>query len=191
VKFRCDRDVFSEALQIAQRSVSARPGVPALTGVLIEAAKDGALTLTTTDLEVSAQLEIEVQTSEEGSALAPAKLLAEMVKNLSDAPVEVEADQNQAKIRCAAYEGTLRLLPVEDFPSLQEPSGTKVTVDAPRFAEAVGQAARAASRDEARPVLTGVLVEVNREGLTLAATDSYRLAVRDGGGKGRGRARPR
>ncbi|MEX1045864.1 MAG: DNA polymerase III subunit beta [Actinomycetota bacterium] len=179
MKFRCDRDVLSEALQIVQRGVSNRPGVPALTGVLIEAAKDGSLTLTTTDLEVSAQLGVEVQTQEEGSALAPARLLAEMVKNLSEAPVEFEADQNQAKIRCAAYEGTVRLLPVEDFPALQEPSGTKVTVEAPRFAEAVNQAARAASRDEARPVLTGVLVEVNREGLTLAATDSYRLAVRE------------
>jgi DNA polymerase-3 subunit beta len=117
--------------------------------------------------------------NEEGTVLVPARLLADMVKSLSDAPVDFDADQGQARISCAAYEGSLRLLPAEDFPSLQAPAGTTVVVEAPRFAEAVSQVARAASRDEARPVLTGVLLEVNREGVTLVATDSYRLAVRE------------
>ena len=179
MKFRCDRDDLSEALQIVQRGVSSRPGIPALTGVLLEATEDGHLTLTTTDLEVSARLSIDVTVTEAGRALVPARLLADTVKSLSDAPVEFDADQAQAEIRCAAYEGALRLLPAEDFPALQPPSGTRVVVEAPRFAEAIGQVARAASRDEARPVLTGVLVEISREGLTLVATDSYRLAVRE------------
>ncbi len=179
MKFRCDRDALSDALQTVMRGVSSRPGIPALTGVLIEAMGEGSLTLTTTDLEVAALLGIEVQVSEEGTALVPARLLADTVKSLSDAPVEFDADQAQARIRCAAYEGALRLLPAEDFPALQPPSGTRVVVDGPTFAEAVGQASRAASRDEARPVLTGVLVEVSREGVTLVATDSYRLAIRE------------
>jgi DNA polymerase III subunit beta len=179
VKFRCDRDALSEALQTVQRGVSSRPGIPALTGVLIEAGSDGTLTLTTTDLEVSARLSLGVQVTEDGMALIPARLIADTVKSLSDAPVDVEADQSQARIRCAAYEGALRLLPAEDFPSLQPPTGTRVVADSPTFAEAVAQVARAASRDEARPVLTGVLLEVSREGVTLVATDSYRLAVRE------------
>jgi len=179
VKFRCDRDDLSEALQTVQRGVSSRPGIPALTGVLIEATDEGALTLTTTDLEVSARLSIEVQVGEAGIALVPARLLADTVKSLSDAPVEFETDQSQARIRCAAYEGALRLLPAEDFPAIQPPSGTRIVAETGRFAEAVGQVARAASRDEARPVLTGILLEVSREGVTLVATDSYRLAVRD------------
>ena len=179
MKFRCDRDVLSEALQTVQRGVSSRPGIPALTGVLLEAGSNGALTLTTTDLEVSARLRIEVQVQEEGIVLVPARLLGDTVKSLSDAPVEFDADQSQAWIRCAAYEGALRLLPAEDFPALQPPTGTRIVVEAPKFAEAVGQVARAASRDEARPVLTGVLVEVSREGLMLVSTDSYRLAVRE------------
>ena len=179
MKFRCDRDDLSEALQTVQRGVSSRPGIPALTGVLLEATDDGHLTLTTTDLEVSARLAIDVTVTEAGKALVPARLLADTVKSLSDAPVEFDADQAQAQIRCAAYEGALRLLPAEDFPALQPPSGTRVVVEAPRFAEAIGQVARAASRDEARPVLTGVLVEISREGVTLVATDSYRLAVRE------------
>ena len=145
----------------------------------MEAGSDGTLTLTTTDLEVSARLAIEVHVQEEGIALVPARLVGDTVKSLSDAPVEIEADQAQARIRCAAYEGALRLLPAEDFPALQPPVGTRVVAGAAVFAEAVGQVARAASRDEARPVLTGVLLEVSREGVTLVATDSYRLAVRE------------
>ncbi|MGZ8652186.1 MAG: DNA polymerase III subunit beta [Actinomycetota bacterium] len=179
LKFRCDRDALSEALQTVQRGVSSRPGIPALTGVLIEAADGGELTLITTDLEVSARLTISVQVSESGIALVPARLLGDTVKSLSNAPVEFETDQSQVTIRCAAYEGTLRLLPAEDFPGLQEPSGTTVTAEAAAFAEAVGQVGRGASRDEARPVLTGVLLEVSREGVVMVATDSYRLAVRD------------
>src|SRR4249919_1002788 len=179
MKFRCDRDALSEALQTVQRGVSSRPGIPALTGVLIDATEGGELLLTTTDLEVSARLSIEIQVSEAGVALVPARLLGDTVKSLSAAPVDFETDQSQAHIRCAAYEGTLRLLPAEDFPGLQEPTGTKITAEAGAFAEAVSQAARGASRDEARPVLTGVLIEVSREGVVMVATDSYRLAVRD------------
>ena len=179
MKLRCDRDTLSEALQTVQRGVSSRPGIPALTGVLMEASDDGRLVLTTTDLEVSAQLSLDVQVQEPGVALVPARLLGDTVKSLSDAPVEFETDQSQARLRCAHYEGSLRLLPVEDFPGLQEPSGTQVSVEAGRFAEAVSQVGRAASHDEARPVLTGVLLEISREGVVLVATDSYRLAIRD------------
>ena len=179
MKFRCDRDALSEALQTVQRGVSSRPGIPALTGVRMEAVEGGELTLMTTDLEVSARLSIEVQVQEPGVALVPARLVGDTVKSLSDAPVEFETDQHQARLRCAAYEGTLRLLPVEDFPTLQEPSGVRISVESPRFAEAVSQVGRAASRDEARPVLTGVLLEVSREGVVLVATDSYRLSIRE------------
>src|SRR5262245_4853232 len=178
MKFRCDRDAFSEALQTVQRAVSSRPGIPALAGVLLTAS-GGELVLATTDLEVSARLRLEVQVQEEGVALVPARLLADMVKSFDEAPVDVEEQGGQARIVCNNYEGTLRCLPAEDFPALQDPSGTRVVVKASELAEGIGQVARAASRDEARPILTGVLLEISREGLTLVATDSYRLAVRE------------
>ena len=98
---------------------------------------------------------------------------------LSDAPVEFETDQSQATIRCAAYEGTLRLLPAEDFPGLQEPSGTR---SRPRPARSPRRSRRWPAAPRATrpgPVLTGVLLEVSREGVVMVATDSYRLAVRD------------
>jgi DNA polymerase-3 subunit beta len=138
------------------------------------------LILATTDLEVSARLRLEkVQVQQEGVALVPARLLAEMVKSFDQAPVEFEYDGGQARIVCNNYEGTVRCLPAEDFPALQDPGGTRVTVEAAGLAESISQVVRAASRDEARPILTGVLLEISREGLTMAATDSYRLAVRE------------
>jgi DNA polymerase-3 subunit beta len=178
VKFKCDRDALSDALQTVQRAVSSRPGIPALTGVLMNASGEE-LVLATTDLEVSARLRLPVQVQEEGVTLIPARLLADMVKSFDQAPVEFEAQSNQARIVCNNYEGTVRCLPAEDFPALQDPGGTRVTVDATALAEGIAQVARAASRDEARPILTGVLLEINREGLTMVATDSYRLAVRE------------
>jgi DNA polymerase-3 subunit beta len=178
VKFKCDRDTLSEALQTVQRAVSSRPGIPALTGVLMNAS-GSELTLATTDLEVSARLQLGVQVQEEGVALVPARLLADMVKSFEPAPVEFEAQEGQARIVCSNYQGTVRCLPAEDFPILQEPSGTRVAVEGGGFAEGVSQVTRAASRDEARPILTGVLLEITPEGLTMVATDSYRLSLRE------------
>ena len=116
MKFKCDRDVFSEALQTVQRAVSSRPGIPALTGVLMNASGKE-LVLATTDLEVSARLRLEVQVQEEGVALIPARLLADMVKSFEQAPVILEAEGGQARIVCSNYEGTVRCLPAEDFPA--------------------------------------------------------------------------
>jgi DNA polymerase-3 subunit beta len=178
VKFRCDRDDLSEALQLVQRAVSSRPGIPALTGVLMNAS-GGELVLATTDLEVSARRHLSVQVAEEGVTLVPARLLADMVKSFDPAPVDFEADGGHAKIACNNYQGNLRCLPAEDFPALQEPSGIRVRVSTSELAEGVAQVTRSASKDEARPILTGVLLEVSREGLTMVATDSYRLGVRE------------
>lgn len=189
MKFRCERDALAEALATAQRGVSTRPGIPALTGVMFEAGSDG-LTLTTTDLEVTTQVRLAVEVAEEGRALVPARLVAEMVKSLPPDDVDIEADGSTARVTCRSFEGTLRCLAAEDFPQLTEPEGIRLKLEAPAFGGAVGQVVKAASRDEARPILTGVLFEANREGLTMAATDSYRLAVRElrATGDGEGKA---
>src|SRR5918992_2982005 len=188
MKLRCDRDLLSEALQTVQRGVSTRPGIPALTGVLMTIDAEG-LALTTTDLEVTTEVKIPVEATEEGATLVPARLVADMVKSLPADAVDFESDGSRAKVVCRSFEGTLRCLAAEDFPAVRDVEGITLRVEAQAFAEGVGQVARAASRDEARPVLTGVLIEANREGVTLAATDSYRLAVRELRATGDGEAR--
>jgi DNA polymerase-3 subunit beta len=150
---------------------------------------EGELALTTTDLEVTTEVRVPVDAKEDGSTLVPARLLADMVKALPPDAVDFETDGSQATVSCRSFEGTLRCLAAEDFPAVRDVEGTRVTVETQAFAEGVGQVARAASRDEARPVLTGVLLEANREGLTLVATDSYRLAVRELQATGQGESR--
>ena len=151
MKFRCDRDDLSEALQTVQRGVSSRPGIPALTGVLLEAAEDGTLTLTTTDLEVSARLTIGVQVQEAGTAGAGAaagghgEVPVGGARGLRDGPVAGAHPLRRVR-RCAAAP------PADDFPGVQEPSGTVISVDPAAFSEAVGQVARGvARRGAARP----------------------------------------
>ena len=118
-----------------------------------------------------------MQVTESGIAL-PARLLGDTVKSLSNAPVEFETDQSQATIRCAAYEARCACSrPRTSRGCRAERHHGRRGGGA--FAEAIGQVGRGASRDEARPVLTGVLLEVSREGVVMVATDSYRLAVRD------------
>ncbi len=187
MKFRCERDALGEALATVQRGVSTRPGIPALTGVLMTVGEDG-LVLVTTDLEVTTEVRVAVEVGEAGAALVPARLVAEMVKSLPPDAVDFESDGPQAKVACRSFEGTLRCLAAEDFPAVREPEGVRLTVAAEGFAVAVSQVARAASGDEARPILTGVLLEATPEGLTLAATDSYRLAVRELPATGQGQA---
>src|SRR6266511_5073081 len=100
VKFRCDRDDLSEALQTVQRGVSNRPGIPALTGVHIEAQDSGDLVLTTTDLEVSARLSVPVQVGEPGVSLVPGRLLADMVKSLPRSEEHTSELQSRENIVC-------------------------------------------------------------------------------------------
>src|SRR5919108_275557 len=119
MKLRCDRDLLADALQTVQRGVSTRPGIPALTGVLVSVG-EGGLSLTTTDLEVTTQVDVAVEAAEEGVALVPARILADMVKTLPPDSVEMVTDGGQARVTCRSFEGNLRLLPAEDFPALRE-----------------------------------------------------------------------
>ena len=93
--------------------------------------------------------------------------------------MEVEVDGDQARITAGRSEFTLRVFPVDEFPRLADPAGEGVTIDAAQLGGALKQVVPAASGDDARPILTGVLVSAEEGGLRLVATDSYRLAVRD------------
>jgi DNA polymerase-3 subunit beta len=179
VKFRAERSEFAEAISWATRTVGARVTLPALSGVFLDAS-DGTLTCRATDLEVAAEISIPVQIDEPGQVLLPGKLLSQLVAKFPDAPVQVAGAADKVEITCGRATFHVRGMPVEDFPALPEPADDAATgiVKADAFSRLVAQVARAASTDEARPVLTGVKLEAGDGALTAAATDSYRLAVR-------------
>lgn len=178
MKFRVEHDALADAVAWAARSVTVRPTMPVLTGLLLTNT-DGLLTVSGFDLEASTEVDVEVSGGEDGQALVSGRLLADITKALPPHPVDVAVDGSRLSIVCGAARFTLPTMPVEDYPRLPSMPSTAGTVQSGVFATAVGQVAIAAGRDDTLPMLTGVRVEIDGARLTLAATDRYRLAVRE------------
>jgi DNA polymerase-3 subunit beta len=178
MKFRVERDVLAEAVAWAARSLASRPTMPVLAGLLLQL-DDTTLRISGFDLEASSEVDLEVSASGDGSALVSGKLLAEICKALPPHPVEVVADGSKLSISCGSSKFTLPMMPVEDYPKLPAMPTTAGTVVGTAFATAVAQVALAAGKDDTLPMLTGVRMEIDGTKLTLAATDRYRLAVRE------------
>lgn len=181
MKFRVERDVLADAVAWVARSLPARPPVPVLAGLLLDASpRDGGrLVLSSFDYEVSARVEVESDVADAGTALVSGRLLADISRSLPNRPVQVTTDAAKVVLTCGSSRFTLLTLPVEDYPALPEMPGASGSLGGDQFATAVGQVAVAAGRDDTLPVLTGVRVEIEGERIRLVATDRYRLAVRD------------
>jgi len=177
VRFRVERDVLADAVAWAARTLPSRPSVPVLAGIRLEAGD--VLNVSSFDYEVSAEVSLPVTTAEPGTALVSGRLLAEITRSLPDRPVEVGTDGSKVVLSCGSATFTLLTMPVEDYPSLPQMPPSTGSAESDVFAAAVAQVAVAAGRDETLPVLTGVRVEIEGDTITLAATDRYRLAVRE------------
>jgi DNA polymerase-3 subunit beta len=181
MKIVSPQDTLLSQLQIAARGVSQRSTVQILSGVLVRAG-DGAapVELSATDMEMSLRVPVAARVDESGSTVIPCRLLLEIVRALPAEEVTLEqpAGSGTVRLTCGSSEYTLHTQGAEDFPHLPEVSGTPFSVDREVFADTVSHVSRAASRDESRPVLTGVQVEFSAGVVTMAATDSYRLAVK-------------
>ncbi len=179
MKFACERDELLTALSTAGRAVSSRGGAsPILSGLRLRLEGDR-LEVTGSDLDLTIMTTIQVGAAEAGTAVLPAKLIADVVRALPKGRVEIEIDAETAHIAAGRTEFSLRVFPAAEYPRIDTALGDEVTVDAKVVAAALAQVVRAASSDDSRPILTGVLLAAEGEGLRLVATDSYRLAMRD------------
>lgn len=179
MKFRCERDSLVEVLATAGRAVSSRTSTSmALGGVRIEATGNH-LAVVGTDLDLTVHVSTEAIGITDGVCVAPAKLLADIVRSLEPGAVTIEAEGEKIEIGAARSRFSLRTFPVDDFPTLPEPPQPATFLPAAGLASALRQVVRAASNDDARPLLTGVLIAAEGNGVRLVATDSYRLAMRD------------
>ena len=177
MKIQVERDVLAEAVAWTARALPARPAVPVLAGIRLQAAAD--LTLSSFDYDVSAQARVPVEAEEEGEALVSGRLLAEITRSLPARPVEITTDGSRATLTCGSATFTLLTMPTEDYPNLPEMPPPAGSIGSDAFASAVSQSATAAGRDDTLPALTGVRIEIAGETLTLVSTDRYRLAVRE------------
>ncbi len=179
MRIRAERDDLADVLGRAGRAVGTKSPLPILQGVLCEV-EGNQLKVTGTDTELTIQTKLEVDVLEEGRTLVPAKLAAEAVRKLPQGAVTISASDGEVEITGNGPRFLLRELLVDDYPEVSfERNGSGTSIDGKLLTHAVGQVGVAASGDEARPTLTGVLFESTEDGMRLVATDSYRLAVRD------------
>lgn len=178
MKFRVERDVLADAVAWTARSLPARPPAPVLAGLLLRA-DGGLLTVSGFDYEVSARSEVPTEIEQEGTALVSGRLLAEITRALPNRPVEIATEGSKVTLVCGTSRFTLQTMPVDDYPALPQMPGASGAIAGATFANAVSQVAVAAGKDDTLPFLTGVRVEINGDTLRLAATDRYRLAVRE------------
>lgn len=178
MKFRCERDVLVDALGTAGRASTTRNVLPVLSGLRLALSGD-TLKVTGSDLELTITVSIEVSGQGDGVAVLPAKLAADIVRHFQPGAIEVDATGDRPRVSGGRSEFFLNAMPADEYPSRAEPAGESVTLGSGDLAEGLRQVVKAASRDDSRPVLTGVLMTAENDGLRLVSTDSYRLAVRD------------
>ncbi len=176
LKFQVNKDVLSEAVSFAVRLLPQRTTLPILGGILIEADAN-ALRLSVFDYEVSAQAEIVAKVETSGRVLVSGRLLSEIASKLPNAPVEFATDGSKVTVSCGSTKFSLLTMPVEEYPTLPEIPLLSGTISGEAFANAVGQIAVAASKDDVTPVLTGVQIEASEKTLSFVATDRYRVAL--------------
>jgi DNA polymerase-3 subunit beta len=182
VKFSTSATDLLEQLTAAGRIASARSAIQALGGVQITAMKKGGVQICATDMDIGLRLPLEAAVATEGTVVLPARLLLDVTKSLSgmDASLELRPAERDVEVLSGSARFHIRTLRAEDFPPLPEPAaGNVVNVPAAAFVDTINRVARAASRDETRPVLTGVYVEASGSKLLMVATDSYRLSVKE------------
>jgi DNA polymerase-3 subunit beta len=181
MKLTVSRETLVSRLSVAVRGVSTRSAIQTLAGVLIQI-RDGSVELQATDMELGIRIGLEAADTTDGTAVVPGRLLLDVVRSLpkDDVSLEYRSSQQDVELVSGPARFHLRTLPAEDFPKLPElPDSGVLNVPAGAFADTIARVARAASRDETRPHLTGVLVSANERELRMVATDSYRLSVKE------------
>jgi DNA polymerase-3 subunit beta len=177
MKFVVERDSLVDAVNWVSKSISNRPITTALLGIVIDASEE--ITLSGSDLETSAKAKFKAEVSQKGKVLVPGRLLAEISRALPAKPVSFVLEGTRVLVSAGSAKFTLPTLPLSEYPTLPELPAASGSLNSDSFATAVNQVAIAAGKDDSLPTLTGVFVEINKNQITLAATDRYRLAVRE------------
>jgi DNA polymerase-3 subunit beta len=174
------RDELVAKLGIVSRAVSTRGTVQVLSGILLRA-DGGTITLAATDMELSLRTTLDAQADGDGAVVIPGKPFAELARLLpeSDVVIEYRPEEGTVQIVCGSYDSRLHVFNAEDFPRLPAVDAQLHAIDRDALLETVNRVARSASRDESRPVLTGILVRFEAGKLVMVATDSYRLSVKE------------
>ncbi len=179
MKFTCSQQTLTKALNTVSKAVSTRTTLPVLKGIMLEADNSGTLTLTASDLEISIQKKIKASVSEEGSAVVMAKLFGDITRKLPNEEILITSDEGSISIKTDSSEFQVVSFSTDEFPKIGEKEGMeeKLSFDSDIFREMVRKTSFAASIDESKGILTGILTEVNEDNMTMVSLDGFRLAL--------------
>jgi DNA polymerase-3 subunit beta len=177
----CNTDLFSRKLALVSRGVSARSTIQLLGGILLET-EEGSVRLSTTDMEISIQTTASAEVQEQGRVVIPARIFNDVVRSLPGGELALAHDRSEGVVRLSARENEYRIraYAAEDFPQLpkfDEAAAFKMSGEA--LVETVEKVSRSYSRDETRPVLTGILISFEESRVRMVTTDSYRLSIKE------------
>ena len=178
MKITVERDALVDGLAWVSRSLSTRPIMPILLGISLEASGSN-LHLAAYDQEISGEAEVSAQVDAPGKAVVSGRLFTDVIRSLPHKPITFALDGSRLNITCGSSRFALPTMKAEDYPTLPTLPAAAGEVDGELLAHAIAQVAVAAGRDDSLPVLTGVHIEIEGDKVTLAATDRYRLAVRE------------
>jgi DNA polymerase-3 subunit beta len=181
VKLSLSANELLTQLQTVTRVASTRSAIQALSGVMISAQEGSSPELLATDMEIGLRVPLDAEMASPGAAVLPARLLLDVARSLPADQLTLELRDAEQDVELISGPATfhLRTLRAEDFPTLPSPSAdTRIALPAEAFVETISRVARSASRDETRPVLTGILMSASGQELRMVATDSYRLSVK-------------
>lgn len=182
MKITCPKENLVEKLQVVLKSVATKGTMPVLAGIRIRKTSDTKVELASTDMDISLRLNLEAVVEGDGATVVPGRLFTDVVRSLpsGDVLLDIKEDGQAIEIISGSARFSLDCMPAADFPRLPEILEEETfTVESGPLLSTINTVARAASRDETRPVLTGILVKFNQDKVKMVATDSYRLSVRE------------
>lgn len=178
MKIICSQPSLNKALTTVQKAITNRTTIPILKGILIETTENNTIKLTATDSEICIEKECECIVEESGSLVVSSKLFTEMIRKLPDEDITIEEKEGTINIKCRKYRSDIVALPSEEFPSVSRiEEDEKTVLNKDSFRSMIRRTSFAASTDESRGVLTGVLITLSEGVLTLAGVDGFRMAV--------------
>ncbi|MDD3350246.1 MAG: DNA polymerase III subunit beta [Eubacteriales bacterium] len=179
MKFSCNQQLLSKALNTVSKAVTSRTTIPILKGILLEATADGYLKLAASDLDLSIEKKIPVTVNEEGSVVVSAKLFIDIIRKLPAEEIEIEEEEkNNIIVRCLSSEFNIVGQAADEFPHIGAiKEEKKITIEKELLRDMIKKTAFSASIEESKGIIVGVLIEIEEESLTMVALDGFRMAV--------------
>ena len=179
MKFSCSQQVLTKAFNIVSKAVTSRTTIPILKGILLRVSEDGILTMSASDLDLTIEKKLEVEGAEAGEVVVQAKLFGDIIRKLPNSMIHVSEQNTNLLIQCANSEFNIVGFAADEFPNIKdnEEITDKIVFERDLLNDMIKKTSFAASIDETRGVITGVLVEMKEEELHMVALDGFRMAV--------------